>query len=114
MKRPKAKLARSKAISSTPSLEDMEHKGGLLIRDLCHNGTSSVHDMHVMNTDTKSHLAKTSEKCLQEAERAKKKIYLEECLQKCRHISPFVASVDRLIGVEATATLKRIAKILAT
>ena len=41
------------------------------------NGTDSVHDMRVVNTDAKSQLAKTPENCLQEAEWAKKNIYLE-------------------------------------
>ena len=52
--------------------------------------------------------------CLHEAERGKKKMYLEACLQQRRYVSPFVASVDGLMGVEATATLKRIASYLAT
>ena len=41
-------------------------------------------------------------------------MYLEVCIQQRRHFSPFVASVDGLMGVEATATLKRIASRLAT
>ena len=41
-------------------------------------------------------------------------MYLESCLQKRRHFSPFVASVDGILGVEATATLKRISSRLAT
>ena len=41
-------------------------------------------------------------------------MYLEACLKQRRHFSPFVASVDGLLGVEATATLKRIASRLAT
>ena len=41
-------------------------------------------------------------------------MYLEAYLQQCRHFSPFVASVDGMLGVEATATLKRIASRLAT
>ena len=41
-------------------------------------------------------------------------MYLEACLQQYRQLSPFVASVDRLLGVEATATLKRIFSCLAT
>ena len=41
-------------------------------------------------------------------------MYLEACLQQRRHLSPFVASVDGLLGVDATATLKRIASRLAT
>ena len=67
-----------------------------------------------MNTDAKSHSAKTPEKCLQEGEQAKKKIYLEACLQKRQHFLPFASSIDGLLGVEATATQKRIASHLAT
>ena len=64
--------------------------------------------MRVMNTDNKSHLARTSEKCLQEAERAKKNVYLEACLQQRCYFSHCVASIDGLLGVEAGATLKRL------
>ena len=70
--------------------------------------------MRVVNTDALSYLEKAPEKCLHEAEKGKKKIYLEACLQQRRHISPCVASVDGLLGVEATASLKRIASRLAT
>ena len=41
-------------------------------------------------------------------------MYMEACLQKRRHFSPFVASVDRLLGLEATSNLKSIASRLAT
>ena len=41
-------------------------------------------------------------------------MYLEACLQQRRHFPPFVASVDGMLGVEATAPLKRIASRLAT
>ena len=68
--------------------------------------------MRVVNTDAKSHSAKSPEKYLQEAERAKKKMYPEACLQKRRHFSPFVSYVNGLLGVEATATLMRIASRL--
>ena len=111
VKRPKAKPDSSTATKSTvatPPLEVTEQKGDLLIRDLWQNGTASVNGMHVLKTDSKSHLANTPEKCLQEAERAKKKMYLEACLQKRRHFYPFVDSVDALLSVEGTYTLKRI------
>ena len=70
--------------------------------------------MHFVNTDAKYHTMKTREKCLQDAERGKKWIYLEACLQQRRHLSPFVSSVDGLLVVEATTTLKRLASRLAT
>ena len=65
--------------------------------------------MRVMSTDKKSHITKTSERCLNDSVREGNKIYLEACLQQRRHFSPFVISVDELLGVEAEATLKIIA-----
>ena len=41
-------------------------------------------------------------------------MYLEACLQQRWHFSPFVASVDRLLGLEAMATLKRLSSRLDT
>ena len=41
-------------------------------------------------------------------------MYLEACLQQRWHLSPFVTSVERLLGVEVTATLKKLASRLAT
>ena len=70
--------------------------------------------MHVVNTDDKSYLAKTPEKCLQKAAMLKRKMYLEACLQKHGHFLLLVASIDGLLGVEPAATLKRIAIRLAS
>ena len=39
---------------------------------------------------------------------------MEACFQKRRHFSPFVSSVERLLGVEAMATLKSKTSRLAT
>ena len=100
--------------ATTAAPEVTEQKGDLLIRDLWQQGTDSVHEMRVVNTDALLYVRKTPEKCLQETERGKKKMYLEACLQQRRHFYPFVASVDGLLGVEATALLKRIASRLAT
>ena len=96
----------SSSHSSPP--ETTEQKGDLLLWDLWKNGTDSVHKMSVVNTDAKAYKEKSPKKCLVEAEKSEKKMYLERCLQECRHFSSFVASVDGLLGVEATATRKRI------
>ena len=40
-------------------------------------------------------------------------MYLEVCLQKRQHFYPFVSSVDGMMGVEATETLKRLSIRLA-
>ena len=117
MKSPKANPARTKGTTvpdNAPPLEFIEHKGELLICDLWQNRTDIVHDMRVVNTYANSHSAKTPEKCLHEADRTKKKMYLEACLQQRIHFYPFFASVNELLGVEAEATLKMIASRLAT
>ena len=118
MSRTKPKPAGSNLTKSTDETtavpEVTEQKGDHIIRDLWQQGTDSVHDMRVVNTDALSYVRKSPEKCLHEAERGKKKMYLEAFLQQCRHFSPFVASVDGILGVEATDTLKRIASRLDT
>ena len=61
-----------------------------MLRDLWKNGTDSVHDMHVVNTDAKSYWEKSPEKFLEEAEKSKKKMYLELCLQQRRNSHPLL------------------------
>ena len=70
--------------------------------------------MRVMKTNSLTHRTKDPARFLNEAERGEKRMYLEACLQQPRHLSPFFASVNGLLGVEATATLKRLASRLAT
>ena len=79
VKRPNEKPDRTKATTLPSNMSPLEatgKKGDLLVRNLWQNGTESVHDMHVMNTDVKSHSAKTQEKFLHEVNKTKKKIYL--------------------------------------
>ena len=117
MKRTKAVPSRASGTSTESVVqppEVTEQKGDLLIRGLWQQGTGSVHDMRVVNTDALMHRKKDPEKYLHKAERGEKKMYLEACLQQRRHFFPFFALVDGLLGVEATATLKRIASCLTT
>ena len=76
---------------TTAAPEVTEQKGNLQIRDLWQQGTGSVHAMRVVNTDALLYVRNTPEKCLHKAERGKKKMYLEACLQQRQHFSPFVA-----------------------
>ena len=67
-----------------------------------------------MDTNTVYHKSKIPEKFLETADREKKKTYLQACIKKCRHFTPFVVSVDGLLWVEAEATIKRITGRLET
>ena len=92
----------------------MRLNGGLLIRYLWTQGTDSIHGMRVVNTGSTSYHYKSPYRFLETTDKAKKKKYLNVCLKKRRHFTPFVVSVDVFLGVEAEATLKRIASRLAT
>ena len=105
--------AKAKFKEASPQGEGGE-KGGLLIRDLYMQGTDSIHDMHAVNTDAISYQSKNPKKCMETSDQDKKKNCLHACLNKRWHFIPFVTTVDGLFGVEAEATLKRIASRLAT
>ena len=96
-----------------PPPEEGEEKGDLLIRDLCTQGTDSIHDMRVVNTDAVSYQYQTPEKFLETAESKKKNNYLHACLDKRWNFTPIAASVDKLIGVDKEAALKHISSRLA-
>ena len=70
--------------------------------------------MHVVNTYTISYQPQTPEKCLETSEQGKNNKYLHACLNKRHKFTPFITSVDGLIGVDAEATPKILASRLAT
>ena len=71
-----AKAGRNSNNAVVQPPEFTEQNGGLLIRDLWQQGTDSVHDMRVVNTDAPTHRMKDPVKCLHEAERGGKRMYL--------------------------------------
>ena len=58
-----------------------ELKGGLLIRDLWTQGTGSIHNMYVVNTDATSYQSKNYKKCLEKSKKEKKNNYLDACIK---------------------------------
>ena len=93
----------------SPSKYEGEIKGDLPIRDIWMQGTDSIHNMCVLNTDATSYQSQTPEKCLETVEKDKKEKYLDACLRHRWHFIPLFVSVDGLIEVKAETTLKRIA-----
>ena len=87
-------------VKEAPPKEEGGLKGDILIRDLWTQGMDSIQYMHVMNSDAVSHQSKNPEKFLENAEREKNKKYQHACLNKRRHFTPFVTSVDGLFGVK--------------
>jgi hypothetical protein len=67
----------------------------------------------VTDTDAKSYQSCDPHKVLASQERNKKKKYLQFCLEQHKHFTPFIVSIDGLIGQEAGELLKRLSLQLA-
>jgi len=90
-----------------------DERGDLLIRGFWTPGTDCILDVRVTDTDAKSYCNRTPSKVLESHEKEKKRKYLGSCLENRRHFTPFVISVDGLLGREAQTFAKRLAVKLA-
>ena len=69
-------------------------------------------DIRIVNLDVGSYLRMTPEKALAKAEKEKKDLYLQACLERRRTCTPMVYYMDRIPGVEALAAQNRLAALL--
>jgi hypothetical protein len=86
-----------------------DDRGDILVRGFWTKGTDCIIDVRVTDTDAKSNRSKDPMKVLETHEKEKKRKYLEPCLKQRRHFTPFVVSVDGLLGKEAEVFLNRLA-----
>ena len=70
-------------------------------------------DIIIVNLDAGSYLRMTPEKVLAKAEKEKKDLYLQACLERRRTFTPMVYSADGIPGAEAIAAQKMLAAILS-
>jgi len=90
-----------------------DERGDMLIRGLWSRGTDCILDIRVANADAKSYQSKVPPQVLASHESSKKKWYLQPCLAQHRHFTPFVVSVDGLLGKEAQRVIQALAGHLA-
>eukprot|EP00978_Attheya_sp_CCMP212_P029071 scaffold102189_cov64-Attheya_sp.AAC.1 len=76
-------------------------------------GTDCIVDVRITDLDSKSYLKKSSDKVLAGQEEEKKRKYLTPCLAQRRHFTPFVSSIDGLIGKDGQTFAKRLAGLLS-
>jgi hypothetical protein len=95
------------------SIDTNGDRGDLLIRGFWENGMDAIVDVRITDTDAKSYRTRDPKKILQSQEKEKKKKYLDRCLLQRRAFTPFVVSVDGLLGYEASNLLKQLSKRLA-
>ena len=70
-------------------------------------------DIRIVNLDTGSYLCMAPEKALAKAEKEKKDLYLQACLERRSNFTPMVYSADGIPGAEALAAQKRLAALLS-
>ena len=76
-------------------------------------GTNTMFDIRIVNLDAGSYLRMTPEKALAKAEKEKKDLYLQACLERRRTFTPMVYYADGILGAEALAAQKRLAALLS-
>ena len=76
-------------------------------------GTTAMFDIRIINLDTGSYLRMRPEKALAKAEKEKKDLYLQACLDRRRTFTPMVYSGGRIPGAEALAAQKRLSALLS-
>ena len=99
------------ALPDSPDTVDTSDRGDVLCRGLWSNGQDAILDIRVTDTDQASYVKRDPEKVLQSHE--KKKKYLRPCQHQRRSFTPFVMSVDGLLGQEAKNVLKQLSRRLA-
>jgi hypothetical protein len=90
-----------------------DERGDLLIRGFWTADADCILDVCVTDTDSKSYCKRTPFKVLESQEKEKKRKCLGACLENRRHFTPFVLSVDGLLGREVKTFAKRLAGKLA-
>jgi hypothetical protein len=83
------------------------------LRSFWKRGHDCVVEVRVTDTDQPTHCKRDPDSVILSQEMEKKKKYPEPCLEQRRHFTPFVVSIDGLLGREASTLAKRLAQKLA-
>jgi hypothetical protein len=106
-------LPRQAGQPCTPMMEN-EDRCEVFIRGPWERGTDCILDVRFTDTDAPAYQMKDPIKVLEASECLKKKKILQPCLGQFRHFTPFIVSVDGLIGKELKTVFKSLAARTAT
>ena len=91
----------------------VESRADVNAHGLWKRGNTAMSNIRIVNLDAGSYLHITPEKALVKAEKEKKNLYLQACLECIMTFTPIVYSADGIPGAEALATQKRLATVLS-
>jgi hypothetical protein len=86
-----------------------DKRGDIIIQGFGAQGANCILDVQVTDTDAKSHSKQLPANVLETHKKEKKRKYIGACLERRRHFTPFVCSLDGLLGQEATIFSKCLA-----
>ena len=81
------------------------------MRGLWNKSTDCIIDVRLTDTDQSTYLTKSPSEVLEQHEKEKKTKYAKKCLDQQRTFTPFVVTVDGMLGKEANSLLKHIAHL---
>ena len=88
-------------------------RGDISARGFWRRQTNCVVDVRLTDTDQRTWRGRSVEKAILAQEREKKEKYLSDCQAARMDFTPFVVSVDGVLGREASMFLKRLTQHLA-
>ena len=92
---------------------DPDLRGDIGVHRFWKRGTATIFNVRITNTDAPTYRATDPTQVLLTHEKRKKEKYNQLCLDRRRHFTPLVFSVDGMRGAEATAASKKLAALLA-
>ena len=105
--------AGSNATSTQTQGREDRTRGDVFIHGFWSKGTGCVMDVRITDTSAKSYRKKDPRKVLATQEKEKKDKHLRKCLERRKHFTPLVFSVDGMAGREAKKAMKHLASMLA-
>jgi hypothetical protein len=90
-----------------------DSRGDVAAHGFWRRGTTAIFDVRITDTDAPTYRGQDPTKVLKRHEKEKKKKYLAPCVERRRHFTPLVFSVDGLQGPEASAASKCLASKLS-
>jgi hypothetical protein len=92
---------------------EAELRGDIATHGFWRRGMTTIFNVRISDTDAASYSGLDPRKVLARQEKSKKEKYGPPCADRRRHFTPLVFSVDGLLGDEAQAASKRLARALS-
>ena len=91
-----------------------EDRGDVACHGFWKRGTTTIFDLRVVDLGAPTYRGSKPQKVLARHEKDKKKKYLDACLERRRHFTPMVYSVDGMTASETSAAHRKLASLLST